>query len=314
MNLHRILLLSVFMAGLNVHADSRLVSNLEAGEQQVVVTFGTSLTAVGAWVDQLRVVLEQHYPEQVTLVNGAQGGANSDWGRENLDEKVLKHKPDTVFIEFSVNDGVASRRTSVEHARGNLNNMIDRILDANPDGEIILMVMNPAIGFTQEKRPNLLAYNEMYREVARERNFQLIDHYPVWEKLLNEDPLKFLYYVPDTIHPVRIGAVNIITPTMTRALGLKPGQPELNNSTPCWKYIFRGLMDKDKDRVTTRLEFNNYWKSVFDKNDTNSDGLLVAGELPASLCRALDHNQDGSVSVNEYLQLYNDHFNSYKPD
>ena len=136
---------------------SRLVSNLEAGKKQTVVTYGTSLTKVGAWVDQLRAVLEQHYPGQVTLINGAQGGANSDWGRKSLDEKVTKHRPDTVFIEFAVNDAVASRRTSVQHARGNLESMIDRILKANPECEIILMVMNRPVAHTKQQRPNLAA-------------------------------------------------------------------------------------------------------------------------------------------------------------
>ena len=202
---------------------SRFVSSLDAGKKQTVVTFGTSLTAVGAWVNQLRTVLEQQYPGQITLVNGAQGGANSDWGKKNLDKKVLKHHPDTVFIEFAVNDAVGSRRTNVDHARGNLENMIGRILELNPDCEIILMVMNPPVASTSTSRPSLAAYNQMYRDVAKERNFQLIDHYPVWEKLLNEDPARFMHYVPDSIHPVRIGALNVITPTMIKALGMKEG-------------------------------------------------------------------------------------------
>jgi len=139
----KLTLLIGFIVTLNAFGGSRLVSNLESGKKQTVVTFGTSLTAVGAWVDQLRAVLEQQYPGQITLINGAQGGANSDWGRGALDEKVLTHKPDTVFIEFSVNDAFALHQTSVAHARGNLVNMIERILAANPETEIILITTIP---------------------------------------------------------------------------------------------------------------------------------------------------------------------------
>ena len=57
---------------------AQFVQHLDAGKKQTVVTFGTSLTAVGAWVDQFATVLEQNYPGQAKVINGAQGGANSD--------------------------------------------------------------------------------------------------------------------------------------------------------------------------------------------------------------------------------------------
>ena len=59
---------------------NRLIDRLKQGKKQTVVAYGTSLTKVGAWVDQLRTVFNQQFPGQVNLINGAQGGANSDWG------------------------------------------------------------------------------------------------------------------------------------------------------------------------------------------------------------------------------------------
>ena len=290
---------------------SQLVQNLEAGKKQTVVTFGTSLTAVGAWVHQLREVLNQQYPGQVTLINGAQGGANSDWGRAALDEKVLKHKPDTVFIEFAVNDAVASRQSSVDKAQNNLEDMIARILKVNPDCEIILMVMNPPVAHTKVHRPNLAAYNQMYRDLAKERGFQLIDHYPVWEKLLNDHPGKFLFYVPDTIHPIRVGALAVITPSLTKALGLKPGKPELDDASPCWVYLMTCLMDKDKDRGVTRVEFNAYWAGIFNSNDKDKDGALKPDEFgPQVLFEYLDADGSGLVSLDELLRVYAPHFDN----
>ena len=188
---------------------SRFVQHLEDGKKQTLVAYGTSLSAVGALVDQLRTVAEQQFPGLVTVVNGAQGGVNSDWGRENLDNKVLAHHPDTVLIEFSVNDAVDKRKTSVEHARQNLENMIGRVLDAKPETEIILMVMNPPVGHCATERPNLAAFNQMYRDVAKQRGFQLIDHFPEWEKLLKTNPALFLQCMPDTIHPMREGSLNV---------------------------------------------------------------------------------------------------------
>ena len=46
----------------------------------------------------------------VTVHNRAKGGKDSKWGRENVGERVVPLKPDTVTIEFSMNDAISSRR------------------------------------------------------------------------------------------------------------------------------------------------------------------------------------------------------------
>ena len=290
-----------------------LVARLDAGEKQTIVTFGTSLTKVGAWSDQLRTVLEQNYPGQITLINGAQGGANSDWGCKSFDEKVLQHNPDTVFIEFAINDAVEGRDVSVEKARGNLEDMMDRLLKARPDCEIILMAMNPTAGLARERRPHLGDYNQMYRDVAKERGFQLIDHYPVWEKLLNENPGFYIQYVLDGTHPNRAGALHVIMPTLTRELGLKPGKPELNEQTPYWDYLFR-MIDKEvkRDRQVSREEYDQFWEKNLGKSDANKDGLLEPDEYqPAVLFNYIDANADGKITLKEDLAVYAPHFERY---
>ncbi|WP_168432907.1 sialate O-acetylesterase [Pontiella sulfatireligans] len=282
------------------------VSRLEAGEKQTVVVYGTSLTAVGAWVDQLRAVLEQNYPGQITLINSARGGSNSEWGRKSFDERVIQKKPDTMFIEFAINDAVASRKVSVEKARENLEDMIDRLLAAQPDCKIILMTMDPAVSHHADRRPDLVTYYQMYRDVAKARGFLLIDHYPNWEKLLNEDPGLFIQYVPDGIHPVRDGALQVIMPAMMSALGLKKGKPELNEQTPCWNYLF-GMMDKleERDRKVTRSEYNLYWKQQFAKSDADKDGALIADEYKSAvLFKHIDADNDGTITLEEYLATY----------
>lgn len=297
-----------------VEPKTRLVQNLEAGKKQTLVTFGTSLTAVGAWVDQLRAVLDQQFPGQATVINGAQGGANSDWGREKLDEKVLAHKPDTVLIEFSVNDAVAKRKTSVDHARGNLENMIDRVLAANPGCEIILQVMNPPVGHTKTARPDIAAYDQMYRDVAAARGFRLIDHSPAWQDLLKNHPRTFLLCCPDTIHPMRSGSLKVSTPVVLAALGLAPGNPSASTEAPCDKYIHH-LMDKDKDKTVSRPEFDAFWIEQYKLNDGDSDGNVTAAELHSpELHAALDANRDGNLDQAEYVAFFSPLFENNAPE
>jgi acyl-CoA thioesterase I len=82
------------------------------------------------------------------------------------------------------------------------------------------MVMNPPIGVHLERRPKVNDYYQMYRDVAKARKLLLVDHYPTWEKILNEDPELFNTYVPDGIHPGTEGCKVVITPNITKALGL----------------------------------------------------------------------------------------------
>ena len=101
---------------------------------------------------------------------------------------------------------------------------MERILKANPKCEIILMVMNPPVGVPLERRPKIKEYYEMYRHVAKDRKLLLIDHYPKWEKILNKDADLFKKYVPDGIHPGAEGCKVVITPNITKALGIRAEQ------------------------------------------------------------------------------------------
>ena len=199
---------------------SGLVTNLESGKQQTIVTYGTSLTAGGAWVKQLQQALDSSYPRKAKVINSGKGAMWSKWGVDNLDQRVIEKNPDMVLIEFAINDAFLRYKTSVKQAQNNLENMTERILKAHPKCEIILMVMNPPIGAHLERRPKIKEYYQMYREVAKERKFLLIDHYPNWEKILNKDADLFNKYVPDGIHPGPEGCKEVITPKMIKALGI----------------------------------------------------------------------------------------------
>jgi hypothetical protein len=72
--------------------------------------------------------------------------------------------------------------------------------------------------------PRSKIYYQMYRDVAKTRKLLLIDHYPKWEKILNEDPELFKEYVPDGIHPAAAGCKAVILPNITKALGIEAEQ------------------------------------------------------------------------------------------
>jgi len=141
---------------------------------------------------------------------------------------VLQKNPDTVFIEFSINDSVARFKGSVEIAKDNLETMIARILESNPECEIILMTMTSGDKYSEghrSYRKDITAHYDMYRDVAKQRGLLLIDHYPRWKALQSDDPKRFQEYVPDTIHPTAKGCAEIVTPAILSAFGIEADQP-----------------------------------------------------------------------------------------
>ena len=212
---------------------STLVTGLAAGQPRKVVVYGTSLTANGAWVGAMNSWLSASYPGLLTVVNSGLSGKNSAEGLAQLGAKVLAHNPDTVFVEFAMNDAFlysdGTPQLSVPQARANLLGMIDSIKAQNPAVEIILQTMNTVwdspggSNASATLRPNLTAYYQMYREVAAERGLLLIDHHPNWAALQQGDLATFQGYVPDGVHPESQGISKVVLPLLKWKLsGGKP--------------------------------------------------------------------------------------------
>ena len=182
--------------------------------------YGTSLCTpkYSAWVSQAQTLIEAAFPKLCTVTNSAQAGAASNWGLDNIDARVIALKPDTVLIEFAMNDGYSIYKISIADAQKNLETMIEKVHTALPNCEKILMTMNQPIGRGLEPRPAFSEYSAMYRKVAKERNLKLIDVLLVWEKLFTDDPKKWHLVVPDHVHPTKEGNELVTIPTIVRAL------------------------------------------------------------------------------------------------
>jgi acyl-CoA thioesterase I len=204
-----------------LQAQSALVKRLKAGEDQVVVVYGTSLSSGGngrVWMDAVAQALNSSHRGQLKYYLSGKGGKWSTWGVQHLEDSVIKKNPDVVIIEFGINDAFKDNQTSPEVARLNLHYMIDRIKLHNPACEIILQVMNMPVNKSADYRPDLSLYYDLYRQVARKRKLLLIDHYGNWEKILKQGKDVFLQHIPDGIHPNAASGRNIIAPFILQRL------------------------------------------------------------------------------------------------
>ncbi|SDP78973.1 acyl-CoA thioesterase-1 [Mucilaginibacter sp. OK268] len=202
-------------------AQTQLIKNLQAGKPQILVVYGTSLTAGAgghAWVDSVAADLNNKYHGNLTVYNAAKSAMWSTWGVQHLEDSVISKKPDAVLIEFSMNDAFLNYKTSRELAELNLNYMIDRIKLFNPNCEIILQTMDIALDKHATDRPDLNTYYDLYREVAKKRKLLLIDHYPHWKAILDKGKEEYLKYVPDGLHPDAEGARKVIAPYVIEKL------------------------------------------------------------------------------------------------
>ncbi|MCM8532234.1 MAG: SGNH/GDSL hydrolase family protein [Lentisphaeraceae bacterium] len=201
-------------------ADVRFVQKLKDGKVQKIVVYGTSLTHRGPWVPVFKKMLKEKFGDKASLINSGGSGKDSNWGLANLEKKVLKHKPDVVFIEFGMNDAVTRFKNTKETVEHNIELMITRIQKSFSNCEIILATMNPAFhpDGHRSNRKALNDYYEIYRELAETHNLPLIDHFKNWQSFLKGKDYKL--YIPDAIHPNKLGSDKVIVPALMKLLNL----------------------------------------------------------------------------------------------
>jgi acyl-CoA thioesterase I len=224
----------VISTSAEIPVTAKFIQNLANGTAQKIVLYGTSLTANGAWVSQLQASVQASYPGFATWVNSGGSGKASDWGLANLQSKVIGHNPDAVFIEFSMNDAATTLGISRAQAVANLDAMVDAILAARPNCEIILQIMNPRDfqpGDSFDPRLELELYQQDCRDYATANGLQFIDHMPAWRALLDKGTAAYRVHVPDGTHPNANGYSLFMTPVLLHAIGLQAsaltGRPDI---------------------------------------------------------------------------------------
>jgi alpha-L-rhamnosidase/acyl-CoA thioesterase-1 len=219
---------------------TQFIRNLEAGLHQTVVLYGTSLSYHLAPL--LRDSLTSRYGELITIVNSGLSGKASRSGLRELEAKVLRHKPDALFLEFATNDShdysdykgeTIELGITPEESRSNLETLIESVQDQLPACEIILQTMNPTYdsplsdSLGGSKRAALPEYFQGYRRVALARGLKLIDNYQIWQTLRDTDETRFKELIPDGVHPTPAAIRSVLVPHLLAELGLHSDSSEL---------------------------------------------------------------------------------------
>jgi lysophospholipase L1-like esterase len=187
---------------------SKFDERARAGENLTVAFLGGSLTwGSGATDPQLTSYramtskhLAEHYPKaHFIFVDAAVGGTSSNLGAFRLQRDVLDHKPDLVFIDFSVNDGPYDVDDEKLASYEALTRRV--LLESGAPVELVILPVKPDLEPANRKpRPR----DAKHKEVAAAYNTALADDVAY----LNGEVQKGRYTtdemwpnVPDTTHP-----------------------------------------------------------------------------------------------------------------
>ncbi|MBV9865322.1 MAG: SGNH/GDSL hydrolase family protein [Abitibacteriaceae bacterium] len=108
-------------------------AKLKAGKEVRIAYFGGSITAQEGWRPKTLKWFRDTYPQaKVSEINAAIGGTGSDLGVYRAQQDVLSHKPDLIFVEFSVNDGGAAP----ENIWRGMEGIVRQAWKADPDVDI----------------------------------------------------------------------------------------------------------------------------------------------------------------------------------
>ena len=165
------------------------------------VTWGTGGSDGYCWRTATTEWFKNNFPDaDVTEINAAWGGTGSYWGYFRIDDAVLSHNPDLVFIEFAIND-VYKKRKRMD-ATLYMEGIVNKIRNKNPNCDIVII-------FITDKSVNRLGkeYEQLlgHKDVASHYGIPTIDVGRVLADEIERTGNEWTYYVSDFVHPNNTG-------------------------------------------------------------------------------------------------------------
>lgn len=125
-------------------------AKLEAGGPVRIAYIGGSITEAYGWRDLSRDWFAKQYPQaQVSQIRATISGTGAEFGACRLQNHVLRHSPDLVFVEFAVNGAGATTQRAIRSVEG----IIRQIRRHDPMTEVCL-VFTVSTGMTRELKQN----------------------------------------------------------------------------------------------------------------------------------------------------------------
>lgn len=207
----------------------KIVDKVESDRPLTWVFTGDSIThglVHTKGYDAVAQIFEKYLKEDLgrtedVVINTGVSSTDTVWALENIEQRVTKYKPDIVSVMLGTNDVYTNVRgyhtgadgqailITKELYRENLENMVEKIRESNPEACIIFRSPTPT---TQGSRDTYLeggGYLQVLEDVAKkDGNILYIDQYQEWNKELRA--FRYLwganyYYGDGNLHPGAAG-------------------------------------------------------------------------------------------------------------
>ncbi len=164
------------------------IAKLEAGAPVRIAYLGGSITDAWGWRDLSRTWFAEQYPQaEVGQIRATISGTGAEFGACRLENHVLRHSPDLVFIEFAVNGAGATDKRGIESVEGIIRQI--RRHDPTTDVCLVFTVSQGMLKNLKEGRSPQVVAN--MKKVADHYGVPTIDFGPGIVRLLDEGNLVF---------------------------------------------------------------------------------------------------------------------------
>ncbi len=174
------------------------------GKPVKIVCFGDSVTGLyyhtggrRAYPELLGGALREAYPDtSVTVINSGRSGHTTANGLGRIVSDVLTHRPHLVTVMFGLNDAA---KLPIGAFRENLIDIVSKCRTIG--AEVVLCTPNAVLTTPERPVEKVIAYTEVIRSVAREKQVPLCDTFATLDTLRLGDPDAWRLSMSDEIHP-----------------------------------------------------------------------------------------------------------------
>ncbi|MBO4216761.1 MAG: hypothetical protein J5940_02325 [Clostridia bacterium] len=227
------------------------------------VFFGASIT-VGASASQHDLYswralttkwLRESFPDcEVTAINSSIGGTASDFAVFRVEDDVIKHSPDLVFVEFCTNDSTLNGCTLFEET------IIRRIRNALPRTDAVMVRLLQRRMHEKLLRGEYCESYLSYETLAKRYGLEFLDLGAALYSHIENGDGDYGTYTKDDVHPNDVGhaiLADAATAFLKAKIGVGETIPECVAPTTSDKYMSARLLravecrDTDFDRSKT---------------------------------------------------------------
>ena len=129
---------------------------LQNGEDVTIAYLGGSITEQDTWRTYTTKWFEDNYDGKITEVNIGLSGTNADLAACRIEQDVLVHNPDLVFIEYAVNGGAAK----------DMEAMVRKVWEHDPTTDICFVYTTVTSNYSIYSSGGMHNFAEIYEGVA----------------------------------------------------------------------------------------------------------------------------------------------------